>query len=301
MKYISMFILLLFTSCNTSEDDKISIAILTPVTHPSLEENESGFKKTMNEKNPGKYRFETYNAQGNKILLRSEIEEIARQEYSLVLTIGTSTSQMIKEVFEKKKLKTPVVFTCVNDPEGYNIVSPNITGVKEMLQFDEEIAALLYYKPDIKNILLIYNPAEPGLQKDQQAVEQILLDRGIYLRTIEVFQTNEMLSKVSPFMSMADAIIILKDNTVVSGLDVIIKLCNLHKIPLMASDLDSPKRGAAFGYGVYEIEFGIEAAKKALKIIDDGISPEMIPVTPISGFILKVNSEAAILQGIENL
>ena len=302
---IVSFFLFVLVSCGRFHDNKIAIAILTPVTHPSLEQIEMGFRQTMEASHPGKYRFVTYNAQGNKTLMRSEIEEIAQQGYALVFTPGTSASQMTKEVFEKKGLSTPIVFTCVNDPAGFNIIpseqSPegNVTGVKEMLRFDEELAALLKYKPGIKKILLVYNPAEPGLLKDRQEVEGILKQNSILLDTVEVFQTNELLAKVSPFMPQAEALLVLKDNTVVSGLDVLVKLCDRHHIPLMASDLDSPDRGAALGFGVYEIEFGIEGARKAQQILIQGIKPGAISVTPVSNFALRVNSEAAEKQGIQ--
>lgn len=300
-----LFSCLFLTSCEKSEDPRISIAILTPITHPSLEQIETGFKETMEKEHPGQYRFVTYNAQGNKTLMRSEIEEIAQKDYALLFTIGTSASQMAAEVFAKKKLKTPIVFTCVNDPVTFHIVASekmpggHITGVKEVLHFEEELAALLKYKPSIHKILLVYNPAEPGLEKDKKHIAHILQQKNIHLQTVEAFQTNELLSKVSPFMSSADALIILKDNTVVSGLDVLVKLCNKHRIPLMASDLDSPGRGAAFGYGVYEVNFGIEGAYKALQILDRGIDPGTIPVTPVSEFTLRVNPESAKKQGID--
>ncbi len=303
--YIFFFLLLTLVSCTKQDDNKIAIAILTPVTHPSLEQIEKGFKETLEMQHPGLYRFVTYNAQGNKTLMRSEIEEIAQKNYALVFTLGTSASQMTAEVFSKKGKQTPIVFTCVNDPVGFQIVSSeqspggNITGIKEMLHFNDELSALLEYKPSIRHVVLVYNPAEPGLQKDQKEVEQILNQRGISLETVETFQTNEILAKVSPFMPQADALIVLKDNTVVSGLDTLVKLCNRYHIPLMASDLDSPNRGAAFGYGVYEIDFGIEGARKALQILADGIHPGAIPVTPVSEFTLRINAEAAKRQGIE--
>lgn len=303
--FMCFFLVLLLTSCQQSNEHQVAIAILTPITHPSLEQIEKGFRQTIEASNPGRYHIVTYNAQGNKTLMRSEIEEIAQKNYSLVFTIGTSASQMTSEVFDKKKLRTPIVFTCVNDPVGFHIVSSeqvrveNITGIKEMLHFEDELAALLQYKPTIKNMMLVYNPAEPGLQKDQKEVESILKKRNISLQTVETFQTNEILAKVSPFLSSADALIILKDNTVASGLDLLVKLCNSHHIPLMASDLDSPDRGAAFGYGVYEVNFGIEGANKALQILVDGTDPGSIPITSISDFALLINAEAAKKQGIK--
>src|SRR5262245_16917102 len=116
MKYLFLIcvaLVLMFISCGRSVDNKISIAILTPVTHPSLEQTEKGFKETIETHYPGKYRFVTYNAQGNKTLMRSEIEEIAQKDFALVFTIGTLASQMTKEVFDKKGLETPIVFSSV--------------------------------------------------------------------------------------------------------------------------------------------------------------------------------------------
>lgn len=291
-------------ACTSEESKKVPIAILTPVTHPSLELIEQGFKETIEADSPGKYRFVTYNAQGNKTLMRGEVEEIAQKDYQLVFTIGTLSSEMTTEVFSKKGLKTPIVFTCVNDPVGFHIVKSeeapgkHVTGVKELVNFEKELEFVLDYKPDIRRILLILNPMEPGIAKDGEEVRAILKKRGIELITVEVFQTNEFMAKVSPLIGRADAVLVLKDNTVVSGLDPIVKLCNRHQVPLMASDLDSPDRGAAFGYGVHEEEFGIEGAKKALYILNDHLSPETIPVTPVSTFTFKVNREAAVAQGI---
>jgi len=259
----------------------------------------------MESEHPGQYRFVTYNAQGNKTLMRGEVEEIAQKGYPLVFTIGTTSSQMTTEIFAKKGLDTPIVFTCVNDPVGFHIVKSeelpggNVTGVKELLDFQKELELTLQYKPDIQTVLLVLNPMEPGLAKDADEISSILEKKGIKLITVEVFQTNEFMAKISPLMAKADAMLVLKDNMVVGGLDTLIKLCNQYHIPLMASDLDSPDRGAAFGYGVYEVDFGIEGAKKALQILDHHKKAGNIPVTPVSNFTFKINSEAAIAQGIE--
>jgi putative ABC transport system substrate-binding protein len=305
MKYLMTLFLSLFFACSSPESKKVPIAILTPVTHPSLEQTERGFKETIERESPGKYRFVTYNAQGSKTLMRGEIEEIARKRFPIVFTIGTSASQMTTEVFAKKGNSTPIVFTSVNDPVGFQIVASesvpggNATGVKELLDFKKELEYALELKPSIRSVLLVYNPMEPGLVKDQQEIEAILKEHRIELITVEVFQSNEFMTKVSPFMPKADAMLVLKDNTVVSGLDTLVKLCNQYRIPLMASDLDSPDRGAAFGYGVHEIDFGVEGAKKALEILHGKKSAGSIPVTPVSQFVFKVNKEAAARQGIE--
>lgn len=305
MKYYLLLASILILSACTNENKKTSLAILTPITHPSLEQIEKGFKETIERASPGKYHFVTYNALGNKTLMRGEIEEIIQKGYPLVFTIGTLSSQMTTEVFAKKNLNTPIVFTCVNDPVGFHIVKSeeipggHVTGVKELVDFKKELELTLPYKPDIHTVLLVLNPMEPGIDKDAEEVRTILEEKGIRLIRVEVFQTNEFLAKVSPLLNKADAMLILKDNTVVGGLDILVKLCNQRRIPLMTSDLYSPDRGAAFGYGVYEIEFGIEGAKKALQILEQHVEVGTIAVTPVSKFTFKINRDAASAQGID--
>jgi putative ABC transport system substrate-binding protein len=294
MKFLLCFILLILTYGCTQQNQQ-RIAILTPIHHPSLEQAEKGFIETLERQSPGQYRCTTYNAQGSKHLMRAEIEAILQQDYQLVFTIGATASQMTAEVFDKKDIKIPIVFTCVHHPSELHLIKNTITGVQEILHLDQEVDYLLQFKSNIKKILLAYNPTEIGLEKDRYALEHILQEKQIQLVPVEVFQTNEILAKLSPFMEQVDAVIVLKDNTVITGLDALVKLCNQYQIPLMTSDLDSPDRGAALGYGVHEIDFGIEGAKKALAILQEGWMP---PITPLSHFSLKVNPKAAEKQGL---
>lgn len=301
---IATLSVLLF-GCQSSDSHKPVIAILTPVTHPSLEQIEAGFKAQIEFESAGQYRFVTYNAQGSKTLMRGEVEAIAkRDDVALVFTIGAMASQMTKEVFDKKQQNTPVVFTCVSDPVGFQIVGSeahpggNITGVKQLIDVETELKQVLAYKSNMRTIVLVLNPMEPGIAQDADDVAAILAKLDLALIRVEVFQSNECLAKVAPQMANADAVLVLKDNTVVSALDPLVKLCNRHQVPLLTSDLDSPDRGAAFGYGVHEVDFGTEGANKALQILDHKANPGDIPVTPVSRFELRINRTAAAMQGI---
>lgn len=294
---ICLILMASICGCNLTQKHQTRIAILTPISHPSLEQIEKGFVQTLQGYDPQKYHFDVFNAQGNKTLMHSEIEEIIRADYDMVFTIGTLASQMTIEVFGKKKISVPIVFTCVNEPKDFGIKT-GVTGVQELLDLKAELQYLLHYKPDVKRLLLVYNPTEPGLAKDQRLLLHLSRALHIELTTVEVFQTNEIMAKVQPFMTQNDAVIILKDNTVVSGIDALVKLCNRHRVLLMASDLDSPDKGAAFGYGVHEIEFGVQAAQKALIILESGILPQDIPITPVSQFSLRINEQAANQQGV---
>jgi putative ABC transport system substrate-binding protein len=271
------------TACST-EPAKTPIALIAPVVHPSIQQIERGVIETLEERSPGKYAVTVYNAQGNKSLLRSEIEEVNRKGFALVVTIGTSATEMTAEVFAKKGNPTPIVFSAVNHPSDFK--GMNITGVKEEVHFQEEMDAFLEALPALSNVLLVYNPEEAGLKRDAEELQSIFKKEKIRLDVVEVFHTNELKVKVTPHLREKDALIVLKDNTVVSGLDVLSKMCKEHSIALLASDLDSPGRGATLGYGVYERDFGVEAAKKILLILEEGKNPSDIPVTPVADFHL---------------
>ncbi|MBM3191157.1 MAG: hypothetical protein FJZ63_00695 [Chlamydiae bacterium] len=292
----------IFYGCHAPKKGQKQVAIITPVSHPSFQSMEKAVMETMEEHSPGKYRFSIYNSQGNKILMRTEIEEVAGKSFDLVVTLGAAASKMTKEIFYKRGIATPIVFTAAPSPEKFHIIDSQalyVTGVKEEVPLQREIECLVQAKPEIQRLLLVYNPESPALVENRGQLEVLLQALNIRLIVVEVFQASEIQRKVTPFISQVDAVLVLKDNTVVSGLDALVKLCNLYKVPLMASDLDSPDRGAALAYGVYEKEFGIEAAKQALQILEAGIPPRDIPVTTPSHFILRLNEEAAKKQGLK--
>jgi putative ABC transport system substrate-binding protein len=296
--YILVFVLICLATVGllNSKGEECKIAILTPTTHPSLEQIEKGFVDTLEKHCRQKFTIKTYNALGNKALMRSEAEEIALGDYDLVFTIATQATRTMKEVFEKKKLSLPIVFTAVSFPVEMDLIASEassgnqLTGVKETTDFAKELEIL---RNKAKTVLLVYDPTSPSLTSNKEEIETILSNMGIQLKTVEIFKTNEILLKTASFIEEADAVLVIKDNTVITGLDVLVKLCDQKGKLLIASDLDSADRGVPYAFGVSELIYGEEAAKKALLIIDDYKSPQDIPITtpPSEAFVFKINEK----------
>ncbi len=288
----------------TTNQKLFRVAVLTPVTHPSLEQIQQGFCETLTHNGIDRYQFTVYNAQGSQTLMRSELEEMSSKRYDLIFAIGTQAAKMSKEVLTKKHQTTPLVFAAVPNPEEHHLVqsesTPNgfVTGISEITDYSKQMDLLAHLKPDLKSVLLVYDPTNAGLDRDRIIVENKLSTMGIRLIPIEVFKTNEIKQKVSPFIHEVDVVMTLKDNTVVAGLETLVKLCHTTQTLLMASDLDSPLKGAAIGFGVKEYDFGVEAAKKARLILHDGLSPHQIPVTAVDQFKLKFNTLSMAQQGL---
>jgi len=294
------------TNTNSTQAQEVSrIAILTPVTHQSLEQIEKGFRETLEKSDKKRYEFTTYNANGNKTLLRAQADEIVNNNFDLIFTIGAQASQLIKAISLKKQNTVPIVFGAVSEPVQLGLVQScekpggSVTGVVETADFKTQIELLRTIKPDVKNILLLYDPTQKGgLEKEKQAVEKIVIGLGLKLIPIEVFGIGEIYPKLQASITQADVVLVLKDNTVVSAIDGVIKLCNMHHVTLLTSDLDSGDKGAVLSYGVEERQFGVHGAELARKILEEKAQPAVLPCVEIKDRVFKVNSRMLEQQGL---
>lgn len=293
---------------NTSEhrtDKCFKIAILTPATHPSLQKIEAGFCKILNGSTNARYEFLVFNANGDKILLRSQAEAVVNKDFDLIFTIATAPTQIIKELCTKKGKNIPIIFGAVADPVKLGIVKsiskPGgfVTGTIESSDYKTQLDLLLRLKPGIKSILLPYNPTQgSGLERDKNEIVQLLSKKNISIVPCEAYNINEIQGKIAGLVQNVDAVLILKDNTMVSGIDAIIKQCNLcHKV-LMATDLDSGIKGAALSFGVKEAAFGEQAAFLAQQILENKVLPTNLPCITSYKNRLKINTKTMHAQGL---
>ena len=72
---------------------------------------------------------------------------------------------------------------------------------------------------------------------------------GLKIVKATASNSSEVQAAAQSLVGRVDAIAVIGDNTAVSALETIIKVCEQNKIPLLAGDPDSVKRGAAAGYG----------------------------------------------------
>ncbi len=301
-------------NCPSLKASDVNVAIFTPTTHLALEQIEQGFKETVQSllgpykykdliHGPGNlYTFTTFNANGNKTLLRAQAEEIVSGNYDLILTIGAGCSQIISELLAKKKLCTQHIFCGVDGPEfaqGLQALNASSTGVYLSYDYRKEMELLNKLKPNVKNILLVYDPTHgTGMERSRQEIENIAKGFGATLHSVEVYQANEIQQKVSALLPKMDVVLVLTDNTVVAGIDALITLCNRYGVTLLASDLASGQKGAALAYGVTEYESGSEAAKKMEQMLKWGMSPHEIPVSAVTHFRIQINRKTMEAQGL---
>lgn len=274
------------------------VALFVPAVHPAMTEIVEGFEETIHSLGDKKYVFDEYNANGNATLLRAQADEIIQHGYDAVFTIGTQCSQTMFELSKKRKSKMPQIFTAVDDPiaMGFavSLAHPggNVTGTTDTPAYDEQIDALLHVKPDVKTVLLVYNPAQGrGLEKNREELEVALYKKNIALRTVAIAHQNEISQKVANFLTDVDVIMILTDHTTVAGIDSLITLCGRYGITLYASDLNSADKGAALAFGVREYDHGSSGARLAKIVLENKQVPGDLPIRPVQHRYLKINSK----------
>jgi len=273
------------------------IAVFQPATHPALDEIAQGFMDVMNDSKQ-KYIFTRYNANGNKILMYAQAQEILQKSYDLVFTIGLGCSMAMKELTAKQNNHIPIVFCAIDDPVTFKLQGKNITGVIDQADYTKQLDIVLQLRPSIKKIMLIYDVSQgSGLEKDKEIIRSILQDKNIALQAVEINNLTEIQQKATAFMNQVDLVMILKDNTIVSGIDAIIKLCQKYHVPLLASDLNSSEKGAALAYGIYEYDSGVHGALQAKLILEEGKIPRDVPVIAVDNMVMKINRHQAETQG----
>lgn len=288
-------VIYVITHIHKNSSTGMRVALFTPITHPALQEVEQGFKDTLTAVLP-EVSYITFNANGNKTLMRAQAEEIVAGKYDLIFTMGASTSQTIAQLLAKKQLSTPHVFGAI---DGLDLarelqqMHPGSTGVYLAVDYTKSIDKLFDLKPDVKNILLVYDPTHgTGLEKYKKQLESYVQKYGATLHAIEIYNSHEMQQKVATSLSDVDVVLVLIDNTVVAGIDSLIALCNKYNVILMVSDIPSGKKGATIAYGITEYESGSGAAQKAIEILVHAKHAQEIVPTAITHFNLLINKDA---------
>lgn len=287
--------------------EKYHVAILLPATHRALDEIQRGFEMAIIKKYALNTVFKIYNANGSRVLLRAQIEEIAQGSFDTVFCIGAVATQLTKEVFAKKNVTIPIVFGAVADPVRIGLVSEGLnaknilTGSAATTDYKTQLELLLLIKPETKNILLVYDPSQSsGLELDSQKISQECSILDLNLKKVEVTSVRDIQQKIPLCIEKdVDVVMILKDNTVVPAIDMLVNICERHKKTLFVSDLDSVRKGAAIGFGVKESSFGEDAAKCTAKILRDKCDVWQVPIHVTSNFRFAINKNRLTKQGIQ--
>ena len=121
---------------------------------------------------------------------------------------------------------------------------------------------------------------------------------GLEIVEATASNSSEVQAAAQSLVGRVDAIAVIGDNTAVSALEAIVKVCDENKIPLLAGDTDSVKRGAAAGLRLRLRGSGHAGRVPWPPSSSAARRSRSIPVEFAKNLQLSVNEKAAKAQGV---
>lgn len=279
-----------------------AVLVTAIVEHPALDAIRDGVKDELKDAGfeAGKnLKWEYQSAQGNTGTAAQIARKFVGDQPDAIVAIATPSAQAV--VAATKTI--PVVYSGVTDPVAAQLVKDwkasgtNVTGVSDLLELEKQIDLIKRVVPKAKRVGMVYNPGEANSAVVVKALKQLLDKSGMTLVEAAAPRTVDVGSAAKSLLGKVDVIYTNTDNNVVSAYESLVKVGNDAKIPLVASDTDSVKRGAIAALGVNYYDLGRQTGKVVARILK-GEKPGDIASATSSKLELFVNTTAAQKQGV---
>jgi putative ABC transport system substrate-binding protein len=292
-----LLVLPLIVFAETKEMRLVSVSQF--IQHPALDALLRGFKDYFESENiPVKYRVHI--AHGDQGANKEIGERIAEENPDLVLAISTPSSQACYRAVRN----ATILFSAVTDPVGAGLVEsldkpgPRITGMTDMSPVDRQLALIVELQPGLKKLGVIYNADESNSVSLVRIMKQQCAKHGIVVVEQTVADTDGVGAAAQRLVGRCDAVYVPGDNTVVSVIESVTRLCAANRLPVYAADVDSVPRGAVVALAIDYYKMGRQTAHMAARIFK-GKAPSSMPVESLRDLRIHVNVKAAELMGIE--
>ena len=302
----ALTVLAAFTLAATSSFSVVaetkSVAITAIVEHPALDAVRDGVLDALNDAGyiQGKnLKWQYQSAQGNTATAGQIARKFIGDRPDALVAIATPSAQAA--VAGTKRV--PIVFSAVTDPVEAQLVpsweasGTNVTGVSDLLELDKQAELILKLVPNAKKVGMVYNPGEANSMVVVEALKKILPKYGMQLVEAAAPRSIDVGSAARSLVGKVDVIYTNTDNNVVSAYEALVKVGNDRKIPLVASDTDSVKRGAIAALGVNYRDLGRQTGRMVVRILE-GEKPGDIKTQTSSNLQLFLNEAAAKKQGV---
>lgn len=307
MKRIAVLaaLLVLFVLPGQGLAKSYTVSVNQFVEHPALDAVLAGFQEHMKEAGMD-VTYNVHNAQANMGTANQIAQVIAGEKPDLVLAIATPSAQACAQVVKKAPhmAEIPLLFSAVTDPKGAKLVNDlnepggNITGVSDMTPVDKHLAMIKRIHPDLKSVGVVYNAGEANSKTLVNMLQAAGKDQGIEVEEATAAKSADVYAAGKSLVGRADAVYVPTDNTVVSALESLVKVCEENKLPLYAADVDSVPRGAVAALGFDYKLHGKQAGAMAERIFK-GAKPGETPVEFQEGLSLHLNLTAAKKMSVE--
>ena len=279
-----------------------TVLVTSIVEHPALDAIRDGAKDELKAEGyePGKgFKWEFETAQGNASIAGQIAKKFVGENPDVIIAIATPAAQPM--VAATKTI--PIVYSGIADPIAAQLVKDwapsgtNVTGLSHMLDPVKQVEIIKKVVPNAKRVGIVYNPGEANSVSALNNIKAVLIKQGMVLVEASAPRSVDVASAAKSLVGKIDVMYTTTDNNVVATFESLAKGCNEAKIPLIASDTGSVKRGAVAALGVNFYDLGRQTGKVVVRILK-GEKPGDIASTTSKNLELYVNTTAAQKQGV---
>lgn len=297
---IVMFGALSFTCAAQAAEKTVKVTAI--VEHPALDSIRDGVKDSLHEQGfdtDKNLKWEYQSAQGNAATAGQIARKFVGANPDVIVAITTTSAQAIAAATRT----IPMVYTGVTDPVAAKLIKEwqptktNITGVSNALDLDQQIGLMKKIAPTAKRVGMVYSPGEANSVVVVERLKKLLPHYDMQLVEAAAPRSVDVGTAAKSLMGKVDMIYVNSDNNVLSALESLVKVANDIKIPVVASDPDSVKRGAIAALSLDYYLFGKQTGVMVGRILK-GEKPGDIASETSKNLELVVNTTAAKKQGV---
>jgi len=279
-----------------------SVAVTAIVEHPALDAVRDGVKKALADAGYTEakgLRWQYQSAQGNTATAAQIARQFVGNKPDVIVAIATPSAQAV--VAATKTI--PTVYAAVTDPVAAQLVptlsrsNTNVTGVSDALPLEQQIELIQRIVPTAKRVGMVYSPGEANSVVVVEQMRALLPKYGMTLVEASAARTVDVGAAARSLVGKVDVIYTSTDNNVVSAYEAMVKVGVDAKLPLIAADSDSVKRGAIASLGVNYFDMGVQTGQQVVRILR-GEKPGQMASETSARLELYVNPKAAAAQGV---
>jgi putative ABC transport system substrate-binding protein len=151
--------------------------------------------------------------------------------------------------------------------------------------------------PKLATLGVLFNSGEVNSVSNVKRLKEAAAKMNITVLDGPVTNSADVYQAAQSLVGKVDALFVPTDNTVVSALEAVIKVCERTQLPLFSADTDSVKRGAIAAMGFDYYQHGKQTGAMARKILA-GAKPEALPVEFQKDLAFHINPTAAERMGL---
>ncbi|MDE4033123.1 ABC transporter substrate-binding protein, partial [Glaesserella parasuis] len=238
-------------------------------------------------------------AQGSTSTAAQIARKFVGDKTDIIIPITTPSAQPVVAATRS----IPIVFSGVTDPVAAKLIKSwepsktNVTGISDHKPIEPQLALIQKLVPNIKALGYVYSAGEVNSAVVLEELRNAIRGSNIEIMPVAVQRSADIGTAARSLSGKVQAIYITEDNAVVSAYEALHKAALEAKIPVIAADKDTVKRGALAAYAVNQYDIGAETGKVAAKILR-GEKAGNIATQSVSKMELSINQKTARQLGL---